>query len=235
MQIRLNKFLSECGIASRRKVEELILQGRISVNNELITHLAVKVDPEKDVIRLDGELVRPDEKVYFLLNKPKGFVTTTNDEKKRKTVIDLIKTKVKIFPVGRLDYDTSGVLILTNDGDFSNLLLHPENKVPRIYRVMINKPLAIKDKERLLKGIMIDDRKGKFETIYPTKKLNIINISTVEGRNHFVKNMFKALGYTVVELSRISYGGIKLENLPLGAYRPLTKEEINSIYKKYAH
>lgn len=235
MQIRLNKFLSECGLDSRRKVEEYILQGRISINGGIVSQLAVKVDPDEDIIQLDGERVKQDKKVYYLLNKPRGFVTTTNDEKRRKTVLDLINSKVKIFPVGRLDYDTTGVLLLTNDGNFSNLLMHPDNNVPRIYRVTLSKPLALKDKEKLLKGIYLEDKKGKFETIYPTKKLNIVNISTVEGRNHFVKNMFKALGYYVTELTRLSYGGIKLENLPVGSYRPLTKEEVNSIYKKYAH
>jgi 23S rRNA pseudouridine2605 synthase len=235
MQIRLNKYLSECGVASRRKVEELILQGRVTLNNEIVSQLAVKVDPLSDIIRLDGEILKQDEKVYYLLNKPRGFVTTTNDEKNRKTVLDLIRTKVKIFPVGRLDYDTTGVLILTNDGDFSNLLLHPDNKVPRIYKVTLSKPLSLKDKERLLKGIIVEDKKGRFETVYPTKRANVVNISTVEGRNHFVKNMFKALGYNVMELMRMSYGGIKLEDMPIGAYRHLTKEEINSIYKKYAH
>ncbi|MGE5498163.1 MAG: pseudouridine synthase [Syntrophothermus sp.] len=234
MQIRLNKYLSECGIASRRKVEEFILQGRISVNGEIVDHLAVKVDPDKDKIMLDNETVRQSAKVYYLLNKPKGFITTTNDEKQRKTVMDLIKTKVKIFPVGRLDYDTTGVLILTNDGDFTNLLLHPENKVPRIYRVTLNRPLHPKDKEKLLKGIMVEYKKGRFDSVYPTKKAEVVNISTVEGRNHFVKNMFKALGYRVTDLSRIMYGGIKVDNLPVGAYRNLSAEEINTIVKKYA-
>lgn len=134
MKIRLNKYLSECGIASRRKSEELIKEGRITVNNKTITELFYTVD-EKDIVAFDGEIIRAEKKIYFLLNKPKGYITTTSDEKGRKKVTDLINCKQKIFPVGRLDYDTTGVLLLTNDGDFSNFLTHPKNKIPRVYHV----------------------------------------------------------------------------------------------------
>jgi 23S rRNA pseudouridine2605 synthase len=235
--MRLNKFLSECGIDSRRKVEELILEGRITVNDEIITNLAYKVDPVTDSVFLDGEKLKQQKKVYYLMNKPKGYVSTTSDEKNRNTVIDLIKTNIKIFPVGRLDFNTTGVLFLTNDGDFTNLLLHPKNKVSRIYRATLNKPLSNEDINRLQKGILLDKKKGKFEEIriQNQKTRKIVTVKVYEGRNHFVKNMFASIGYKVTGLSRISYAGFSYGKLPLGAWRELSKEEINTIYKKYGH
>lgn len=235
MAERLNKFLSECGAGSRRKVEELIIQGRVDVNGRTVTELSLKVDPEHDKIFLDGQRMKLKDKVYYLLNKPKGFITTTSDEKGRRTVVDLIRTNENIFPVGRLDYNTTGVLLLTNDGDFSNLLTHPSHKVPRIYKATLNVPLREEDEEKLKKAIYLDGRKGKFEEIEFPKKKNrsIVNVKTVEGRNHFVKNMFKALGYFVNELERLNYAGITADDMPHGSYRQLTKEEISSIRKIY--
>ncbi len=150
MLTRINKYLADSGVASRRKAEELILQGRVSVNNQLITDLSFKVNADKDEVSIDGEKIRVKKNIYLLLNKPKGVVSTTSDEKKRKTVIDLINTREKIYPVGRLDYNTTGVLLLTNDGDFSNLLTHPRNKVPKVYEVKLNRPLGDVDKKQLL-------------------------------------------------------------------------------------
>jgi 23S rRNA pseudouridine2605 synthase len=235
--MRLNKFLSECGINSRRKVEELILQGRVSINDEIVKNLGEKVDPETDLVYLDGEKIRLKKKIYFLMNKPKGYVSTTSDEKNRNTVVDLIKTENKIFPVGRLDFNTTGVLLLTNDGDFTNFLLHPNNRIPRIYRVTLDRPLNNDDIIKFKKGLLIDGKKGKFEEvrIQNTKTKKIATVKTIEGRNHFVKNMFNALGYKVNKLARISFGGIGIGKLPLGSYRELSREEISNIYKKYAH
>lgn len=233
-KVRLNKYLAECGIDSRRKVEELITQGRVSVNDEVITEFAFKVDPAEDKVFLDGEPVKPQKKVYYLLNKPKGFVTTTSDEKNRKTVMELVKSDLKIFPVGRLDFNTTGLLLLTNDGDFTNLLLHPNNKVPRIYRVALDKSLEEKDRLILIKGIMLDGKKGRFEDVRykDMKTRKMVSIKTVEGRNHFVKNMFKVLGYKVTSLCRIKFAGISLGNMPIGSYRELTPDEIKGIFKK---
>lgn len=231
--MRLNRFLSECGLGSRRKVEEFILQGRVEINGKTVIQLAFNVDPQTDVVTFDGEKVKRQEKAYYLLNKPKGYVTTTSDEKNRRTVLDLIKSHIKVFPVGRLDYNTTGVLLLTNDGDFTNYLLHPNNKVRRVYRVVIDKPLLPKDKEKMLKGLFLEGKRGKFEEMIVTKKSTIINVTAIEGRNHFVKKMFQALGYNVVELTRINYGGITLGDLPQGSWRELTVAEINSITKKY--
>ncbi len=236
MKVRLNKFLSECGIASRRKSEEFIIDGRISVNGKRITDLAYTIDEENDVVALDGEKIKQQKKVYFLLNKPKGYITTTNDERGRKKVTDLINTNHKIFPVGRLDYDTTGVLLLTNDGDFSNFLTHPKNHIPREYEVVLNEKLTIEDKEKLLKGVILDGRKSKFEEIYPMFKgyYDKLKVKTVEGRNHFVKRMFGILGYRVEKLNRSSFGVFKVKDIPVGSYQKLSYNEVQECYKTYA-
>ncbi|MEG8947405.1 pseudouridine synthase [Rosettibacter firmus] len=235
MKVRLNKFIAECGITSRRKAENFILEGRVAVNGVTITQLSYLVDPDKDIVTLDGEKLKAEKKVYFLLNKPKGYITTTSDEKNRKKVTDLIKTNYKIFPVGRLDYDTTGVLILTNDGEFANFLTHPSNQIPREYNVLLNRDLEMKDKEKLLKGITLDKRKSKFEEINFIKKGNFkrISVVTVEGRNRFVKRMFEVLGYRVESLERIRFGPFTIKNLPEGYYRKLSYTEIQEVYKTY--
>ncbi len=231
MIVRLNKYLSECGIASRRKSDELITEGRVSVNGKLIIELGTKINTDNDEVFIDGEKLKAQNKVYYLLNKPKGVITSTKDEKNRTTVTDLIRSKEKIFPVGRLDFNTTGVLILTNDGNFSNFLTHPKNKMEREYEVTLDKELSIEDKQRLLKGIYIDRRKSIFTSIAFPKRNNfkVANVITVEGRNHFVKRMFETLGYRVQQLKRIRFDNFNVKNLRAGEYRSITKKEI----KKY--
>lgn len=235
MKIRLNKFLSDCGVASRRKSEDFIKEARIAVNGKTITELSFSIDEEKDIVTLDGERIKPQKKVYFVLNKPKGFITTTSDEKGRRKVTDLIKTNQKIFPVGRLDYDTTGVLLLTNDGDFSNFLTHPRNNVPREYFVVLNKALTEEDRLKLTKGILLDGRKSKFEKMnFPKKKVyNKVTVVTVEGRNHFVKRMFHMLGYYVEALERTTFGPYEVKDIKTGLYKKLSYTEIEKIYKLY--
>lgn len=235
MKTRLNRYLSECGVASRRKSEEFIKEGRVDINGKTIIDLAFTVDPDKDIIQLDGERIKPEKKVYYLLNKPKGYITSTNDEKGRKTVLDLIETKQKIFPVGRLDYDTTGVLLLTNDGDFTNYLTHPGNKIPREYKVTLHKPLEEEDRLKLIKGIILDRRKSRFQEVKFIGKgeRDKISVTAIEGRNHFVKNMFAALGYFVDRLERINYGGLDVKGIPVGSYRILSFKEIEKIYEAY--
>ena len=234
MLIRLNRFIAESGIASRRKSEEFIKQGRVSVNERIVTDFSIKIEAGKDIVKIDDEKISPKKHIYYLLNKPKGVVTTTDDEKNRKTVLDLIKTKERIYPVGRLDYNTTGVLILTNDGEFSNLLTHPKNKIPREYEVKIDKPLIDEHKAKLLKGISVEGKKGLFEKVIITNpdKKNIL-ITAHEGRNHFVKKMFDMLGYKVIKLNRKKFADIKAD-IPVGAYRKLSKDEIEKILKQYA-
>ncbi len=235
MLVRINKYLADSGVTSRRKAEELILQGRVSVNNKLIIDLSFKVNPDKDEVQIDGERVRVKKNVYFLLNKPKGVVSTTSDEKNRKTVIELINTREKIYPVGRLDYNTTGVLLLTNDGDFSNLLTHPKNKVPKIYEVKLNRSLEDVDKKKLLAGIYIDRKKGKFGKInFSNPKIRkSVEVECVEGRNRFVKLMFETLGYNVKNLNRSSFANVKA-NIPAGNYRELKIEEVQKLLNKYS-
>jgi 23S rRNA pseudouridine2605 synthase len=232
MLIRLNRFIASSGIASRRKSEEYILQGRVSVNDKIITDLSYKVDDEKDIVLLDDEKISPKKHLYFLLNKPKGIVTTTDDDKNRKTVVDLIKTKERIFPIGRLDYDTTGVLLLTNDGEFSNLLTHPKNEVPREYEVKLDKPLAEQDRIKLLKGINLDGSNAVFIKVFVKDDKRNLNVICAEGRNRFVKRMFGALGYTVLKLNRKKFAGLTAD-IPLGSYRKLTTAEVKGIINQY--
>ena len=233
MMMRLNKFIADCGIASRRKAEEYILQGRVTVNDKIIMDLSFKVDEANDEVSLDGEKISVKRKLYLLLNKPKGVITSTDDEKNRKTVVDLIKVNERIYPVGRLDYNTTGVLILTNDGEFKNLLTHPANHVPREYEVTLDKHLSDEDKAQLLKGVYLDGKKGKFIKINLSKNKKYLIVDCVEGRNHFVKNMFGALGYTVQSLNRKSFAGL-IADVPVGSYRKLSDAEIKKIVNEYA-
>jgi 23S rRNA pseudouridine2605 synthase len=232
---RLNKFIAESGITSRRKAEELILQGRVTINRKIITELGYKVNPDEDEVFVDGERIKPRRYVYYLLNKPSGFVSTTDDEKNRSTVTDLIRTKEKIFPVGRLDYNTTGVLLLTNDGNFSNLLTHPKNQIPRVYEVHLDRLLEENDKLSLLRGVYIEGEKGVFNKIeYPKlRDRKKILVTCSEGRNRFVKKMFAALGYTVISLNRLSFAGIEAD-IPPGKYRKLDPAEIKKLIDKYA-
>ncbi|MDP4116311.1 MAG: pseudouridine synthase [Bacteroidota bacterium] len=234
--MRLNKYIASSGIASRRNSEELIKQGRVSINSEIVMDLASNVDPDKDLVEIDGEKISLKKFLYFLLNKPKGFITSTKDEKSRPVVIELIKTNEKIFPVGRLDYNTTGVLILTNDGDFSNLLTHPRNKVPKVYHAIIDRPLSPEDQVKLTKNLVLKDGKGRFEKVTFVKKHDkkLIEVTVIEGRNHFVKNMFGALGYNVLSLNRKSFAGIEAD-IPVGSYRKLTIKEVevlNDMFSK---
>jgi 23S rRNA pseudouridine2605 synthase len=232
--VRINKYLADCGIASRRKSEELIIQGRVAVNGKIVKALSMQIDEDNDTVTVDSEPVKIRRNHYILLNKPRGVITSTDDEKNRKTVVDLIKLKDRIYPVGRLDYNTTGVLLLTNDGNFSQLLTHPGNNVPREYEVKLDRELEKEDQEKFISGVWIPPRKGRFSKIsFPTKKnRKFVIVECTEGRNHFVKNMFEALNYTVKSLNRISYAGIKAD-IPLGSYRKLKPEELLKINETY--
>jgi len=236
MLTRINKFIADSGITSRRKAEELILQGRVSVNDSVIENLGYRINPDNDQVFIDGERIRIKRNVYYLLNKPRGVISSTKDEKNRNTVIDLINAKTQIYPVGRLDYNTTGILLLTNDGDFSNLLTHPKNKVSKKYEVKLDRELDEKDTLRLIKGVMIDRKNGKFlkvKIVNPTDK-RYIEVECVEGRNHFVKKMFEALGYNVKRLNRSFFAGLK-PNIPVGKYRELSQTEVRKIIERYSN
>jgi 23S rRNA pseudouridine2605 synthase len=236
MLTRINKYIADSGITSRRKAEDLILQGRVSVNNLVIDNLGYRINPDRDQVYIDGERIRIRRNVYYLLNKPRGVISSTDDEKNRDTVVDLINTKEKIYPVGRLDYNTTGVLLLTNDGEFSNLLTHPKNKVPKKYEVKLDRELDEQDKLKLINGIFIDRKKGRFisvKFINPTDK-KFVEVESVEGRNHFVKKMFEALGFNVKKLNRSIFAGLK-PDIPVGKYRELTKKEVQIILNRYSN
>lgn len=231
---RLQKVIAESGYTSRRKAEELIVQGRVFVNGETVTTLGTKVSPS-DIITIDGVTLHKEDKAYFLLNKPRSIVTTSSDEKGRKTVVDLIDTDKRIYPVGRLDYDTTGLLILTNDGKLSNILMHPSNHVEKKYIVKLNKALAIADYHQLKKGIVVDGVKCvptrvKIKKNDLNKDSSIVEIAIVEGRNHIIKNVFAKMGYLVDKLSRVEYGFLTLDNLRSGEYRELTIKEVKKLY-----
>ena len=231
---RLQKVIANSGLTSRRKAEELILQGKVTVNGKTITELGTKVNPS-DQIEVDGEIIKKEDHVYFLLNKPREVLSTTKDDKGRKTVVDLIDTDKKIFPVGRLDYDTTGAIILTNDGEFSNILTKPNNEIQKVYIAKLDSILKKEDLIKLKKGIRLDSKLIKPDKV-KVKKTNsknntcIVQIIIHEGLNHEVKRLFNKLGYNVLKLKRESISIFNIINIPSGKYRPLTIKEVKIIY-----
>lgn len=232
---RLQKVIAESGYASRRKAEELITQGKVFVNGERVRELGTKVSGD-DVITINGVSISKEDKVYYLLNKPRQTVCTVKDEHDRRTVVDLIKTNKRIYPVGRLDYDTTGLLILTNDGELANTLMHPSHDVEKTYVAKLNKNLAPEDLMRLKKGVDIDGVKCvptrvKVRSFDVEKDTCIVEVTIVEGRNHIIKRLFMALGYLVDKLTRTQYGFLTLDNLKSGEYRALSIKEVKKLYE----
>lgn len=231
---RLQKRIAEQSDYSRRKAEELIIEGKVSVNGKIIQELGYKVN-DKDKIEIEGVALNTNEKKYFILNKPEKCVSTVSDDKGRKTVIDFIKTKAKVYPIGRLDYDTTGILLLTNDGDFANLLMHPSSNIEKVYSAKIDGIMTLADIKELKQGVVIDGYKTK-ECRVKVRKVNnktntsIIEIGINEGRNHQVKKMFKALGFNVLKLDRIRYGILTIENLKRGESKELSKKDVSRLY-----
>ena len=231
---RLQKHLSECGVASRRKSEELILKGKVKVNDKVIKELGFKVD-EKDVVYVDNIKIEKQEKLYFLLYKPEKTICSVHDEKGRMTVIDLIDTKEKIFPVGRLDYDTSGLLLLTNDGELSNKLTHPSKDVTKTYYAKVDGIVTYEEIKKLESGIVLDGVKtkkaqAKIRKIDKKNNKSYVELTITEGRNHQVKNMFAYFNHKVLKLKRIKYAIFDLKGLSSGEYRTLTIKEVKQLY-----
>lgn len=231
--IALNSFIAKAGICSRRAAVELIKKGHITVNHYIIDEPGFKVLP-KDTVRYKDRPVKEQKKVYILLNKPKGYVTTVEDERGRKTVMDLVKkaSKERIFPVGRLDRDTTGLLILTNDGDLSQKMAHPKNKVTKIYYVVLDKLVQHEDLLKLKQGVYLEDGKAYADRVnFPKgKPRNHVIIEIHGGKNRIIKRMFSHLGYKVVGLDRIAYGGLTKKGSIVGHWRPLTDEEVQDLY-----
>lgn len=232
---RLQKVIANSGITSRRKAEELIKSGKVRINGNVVTELGIKVDGN-DIIEVNGATINRDvSKVYYILNKPRGVITSVSDEADRPTVIDYINTDKRIYPVGRLDYDTTGLVILTNDGELANILMHPKNKIPKTY---IAKVEGILDKDNinaLKQGIIIDGRKVATEN-FKIKEKNIekntslIEITIIEGRNHIVKKIFDSLKHPVIRLTRIKIAFLDVKELKSGQYRELSIKEVKKLY-----
>jgi 23S rRNA pseudouridine2605 synthase len=230
--IRLNKYLADAGVTSRRKADELISMGRVSVNNVKVNELGVKVDPYNDKIFVDGkQIVSLDRHVYIVFNKPKDCITTLHDERGRPTVMDYIKVRERIFPIGRLDRNTTGVLLLTNDGELANGLMHPRSEVKKAYRVTLDEPLSSENAEKLRKGIRLPDGITKTAEIIYIRggKNKIIGIIIHEGRNRQVHRMFEAIGYAIKKLERVAFADITCEGLSRGGWRYLSNAELTSL------
>lgn len=230
MEERLQKYMASCGVASRRKCEELILSGKVTVNGVIINELGTKVVPGKDKVIYNGKEIKPEEnKVYILLNKPEGYITSVKDEKDRKTVIDLVKVNERIYPIGRLDYDSSGLIILTNDGDIYNKIIHPRVELTKKYIAVVSGEFKKNELEKFRNGIDI----GGYVTAKAYIKLlkfednkSTVEIGIHEGKNRQIRRMCSALNHDVLALKRVAIGDIKLGTLKRGEYRNLTKEEL---------
>jgi 23S rRNA pseudouridine2605 synthase len=235
MQQRLQKIIAEAGITSRRKAEELILQGRVMVNGQVVTQLGSKADLERDHIKVDGKLLRPvRQRVYLLLNKPVGYVSTVSDPQRRPTVVSLVARggiKERVYPVGRLDYHSSGLLLLTNDGELANLLMSPASGVPRTYHVKLEARPGPADLQRLAEGIVLDGRRTAPCQIRPLahQEKPWYEITLVEGRYHQVRRMFERVGHSVVKLKRVRIAFLTDRNLAPGEFRHLAAAEVERL------
>ncbi|WP_421750612.1 pseudouridine synthase [Croceimicrobium sp.] len=230
--VRLNRFLANAGICSRREADDLIAAGLVEVNGKVIQEMGYKVAP-RDKVRFNGSEIRREAKVYYVLNKPKGFITTTNDPKARKTVMDLMAQTgpERIYPVGRLDRQTTGVLLFTNDGDFAKRLTHPSHGARKVYDVTLDKNLDLKDFHAIAEGLELNDGPIKVDDIafVEGKDRNHVGVVLHSGRNRIVRRIFEHLGYTVTKLDRTVFAGITKKNLRRGQWRKLNPKEVNTL------
>lgn len=225
---RLNKFVANAGICSRRKADVFIANGHVSVNDVVVKEMGYRVK-EEDVVKFDGTVILVNtEFVYFLLNKPKNTITTTSDEKGRKTVMDILKnaTTERIYPVGRLDRATTGLLLLTNDGQLAKKLSHPSHNIKKVYQVELDKPLAKLHFDSIKQGIKLEDGPVPVDAIHYLEESNIIGIELHIGRNRIVRRVFEHFKYQVMKLDRVYYAGLTKKDLPRGRFRPLTEKEV---------
>lgn len=226
--IRLNKYIANAGICSRRKADEYIKEGMVEVDGKVVTEMGHKLTG-KEKVTFQGKRVIPGKKYYVLLNKPKGYITTTSDERGRDTVMDLVSSAAeeRLYPVGRLDRNTTGVLLLTNDGNLAQKLMHPSFMVEKVYKVELNRKLTEADLEKIRKGVVLEDGLAKVDDIqYVEGDKKIIGIQIHIGKNRIVRRIFESLGYLVMKLDRVLYAGLTKKNLPRGKWRHLTKDEI---------
>ncbi|HDP69569.1 MAG TPA: rRNA pseudouridine synthase [Actinobacteria bacterium] len=231
---RLQKVMAKAGIASRRKCEELILQGKVKVNGKIVKELGFKVDSLRDAIEVNGEILEFSEKIHLVLNKPSGYLTSSSDSFGRAMVMDLINEETRVFPVGRLDKDTEGLLFFTNDGELANRLMHPKFGFKKTYIAEVKGCPEKRSMDKLRKGIELDDGRtypADVKLIKEGKEKSVIEITISEGRKRQIRRMFKAIGHDVIKLKRVKYGPLSLEGLKLGQCRRLTDLEIQSLLK----
>ncbi|HEX9757296.1 MAG TPA: pseudouridine synthase [Nitrospiria bacterium] len=236
MEERLQKIISQAGITSRRKAEQLIDSGKVTVNGHRVNTLGAKADILKDRICVNGKKINPSPgKVYILLYKPRGFITSLHDPQGRPTVIQLLKgIRQRVYPVGRLDFDTEGILIITNDGDFSQTLMHPKHEIPKTYLAKIRGEIPENVLEKLTKGVKIGGKKAVPVSVKKkglTEKNSWIEMTLHEGRNRQVKRMFEAVGHWVIKLKRVAYGPLNLKGLSVGEFRFLNPKEVTLLRK----
>ena len=234
--MRLNKFLSTAGVASRRKCDELIKDGKIYVNGEVQSNLGIVIDEKKDVVEYLGErVILPSSFIYLKMNKPKGYACTASDEKGRKTIFDLLEDKsVRLFNVGRLDYDTEGLIFLTNDGEFANSVIHPKFQIEKEYIVTVEGAMKESEFAVLRKGVVVDGERMPSARVNPISfdgKVTKLSVVITEGQNHQVRRMFEAIGRDIKLLKRVRIGSVHLGNLYRGKIKPMTAEEVESFLK----
>jgi len=234
MEERLQKVLAQAGVASRRACEQLILAGRVTVNGAVVRELGTTVDRSRDVVAVDGRpIINPEQYVYYILHKPRGYLTTVKDDRGRKTVMDLMASvPERVYPVGRLDYDSEGLLILTNDGELANKLMHPRYKVQKFYLVKVGSPVTAADVEKLRTGVELEDgitAPAYVELLMSGPKESLLKIGIREGRNRQIRRMCQALNLRVRRLIRIQIGPVKMGNLPVGSYRHLSEHEVQKL------
>lgn len=228
--VRLNKFLADSGVASRRKADELILAGAVKVNGKIVTELGTKVE-RSDFVTVKGDPVKEKKNlIYILLNKPKNVITTTSDELDRTTVLDIVRKQERIFPVGRLDRNTTGAILLTNDGDLAHRLTHPSYEIERVYLALLDKELRPDDAKKISEGVELeDDTTSPCEVFINPENRKKVSLSLIEGKNHEVKRIFEHFGYEVKQLDRKSFAGLTCRNLNRGEYRHLHPREVNAL------
>ena len=235
--MRLQKYMAECGVASRRKAEEMIAEGRVTVNGVKITEMGTQVE-EGDEVRVDGQVIRPEtEKRYVMYHKPAGEVTTVSDPEGRRCVLDHFRDyPVRLYPVGRLDYDSEGLLLLTNDGTLTERMLHPSHQVDKTYLARVTGSVTMDEVHQLRSGVMLDDHKtapAKVRVIKLEAEATVVLVTIHEGRNRQVRRMFEETGHQVTQLRRVRFGPLDLGDLPRGKWRELTAEEVRSLAAYY--
>ncbi len=235
-KIRLNKYISNSGVCSRREADTLITDGKVKVNNKVVTEMGYKVDP-KDEVTVEGKRIKPKNSVYILLNKPKGYLCTTKDPQERKTVMELVAnaTKERVYPVGRLDKNTTGLLLLTNDGDLNNALVHPSKSINKIYAVGLDKPLTKADFINIVEGkVMVEDEKVEVDELaYTSEDKKELGVRLHSGSNSLLRKAFESLQYKVEKLDRVMYGILTKKDLPRGKWRYLSDKEVRILKQQF--